>query len=68
MNYSRSSHSSWRPFWGLVLGVARGYYKEEVDNVKLPYVVVPLKQRFKGETGETFHCVMVTAYSKSSPR
>ena len=48
MNYSRSSHSSWRPFWGLVLGVARGYYKEEVDNVKLPYVVVPLKQRFKG--------------------
>ena len=35
------------------------------ENTKLSHVVLPLRERFKGETGGTFHFVVVTAKSGS---
>ena len=45
----------------LVLGEVRTYFVEARRNTKLPHVVLSLRGRFKGETGETFHFVVVTA-------
>ena len=49
----------------LVLGAVRDYYEEATSNTKLPHVVLPLKGRFKGESGDTFHCVVVSACTRS---
>ena len=49
----------------LVLGEVRTYFAEARSNSKLPHVVLPLRGRFKGETGETVHFVVVTAKSNS---
>ena len=49
----------------LVLGEARTYFAEARRNAKFPHVVLPLRGRFKGETGETYHFVVVTARSNS---
>ena len=49
----------------LVLGEARDYIAEARKNIKLPRVVLPLRKRFKGETGESFHFVMITVKSHS---
>ena len=49
----------------LVLGEVRDYFTEARKNVKLPKVVLPLQGRFKGETRESFHFVVVTAKTDS---
>ena len=38
----------------LVLGEARNYMVGARDGLKLPHLVLPLRGKFKGETGETF--------------
>lgn len=49
----------------LVLGEARTYFMEARGNTKFPHVVLPLRVGVKGEMGETFHFVVVTARSYS---
>ena len=49
----------------LVLGDVRTYVDEDMRNSTLPRVVLPLRGRFKGETEETFHFVVVTRESNS---
>ena len=44
---------------------ARTYFAEAKRNTTLSHVVLPLCGRFKRETGETFHFVVVTARSDS---
>ena len=48
-------------FVKLVLGEVRYYFTDARRNSKLLHVVLPLRDRFKGETGETFHFVVVTS-------
>lgn len=49
----------------LVLSEARNYLPEGRNNRIHPHVVLPLRGRFKEETGENFHFVVVTARSNS---
>ena len=49
----------------LVLGEVRTYVDEVRRNSTLPRVALPLRGRFKGETEETFHFVVVTGESNS---
>ena len=49
----------------LVLEEARTYFMEARGNTKFPHVVLPLRVEVKGEMGETFHFVVVTARSYS---
>ena len=52
----------------LVLGVVRDYFKKATGNEKIPRIVLPMKGIFKGETGENFYCLVVTACSRSGLR
>jgi len=45
----------------LVLGEAKDFMMEARNNRVHPNVVLPLRGRFKGDTGESFHFVVVTA-------
>ena len=49
----------------LVLGEARDFLLEARSNRAHPRVVLPLRGKFKGEIGESFHFVAVTAKSNS---
>ena len=49
----------------LVLGETWDYLVEGRKTIKLPRVLLPLRGRFKGETGENFHFVVVTTKSCS---
>ena len=49
----------------MLLRDTRAYFAEARRNSKLSHVVLPLCGRFKGETGETFDFVTVTAKSDS---
>ena len=44
----------------LVLGEVRSYFAEARRNSKFPHAVLPLRDRFKGQMGETLHFVLVT--------
>ena len=49
----------------LVLGEVRTYVDEARRNSTIPRVVLPHRGRFKGETEETFHFVVVTGENNS---
>ena len=49
----------------LNLGETRKFFLEATRNVKHPHVVLPLRGRFKGEKGESYHFVAVTSKSNS---
>ena len=49
----------------LVLGAVRDYYEEATNNKRFPHVVLPLKERFKKESEEIFHCVVASACTRS---
>ena len=49
----------------LVLGETREYLEETESHYKFKHVVLPLRGRFKGESGEGFHFVAVTTKSNS---
>ena len=44
----------------LVIGETRDYIDEAENHYKLKHIVLPLRGRFKGESGEGFHFVAVT--------
>ena len=48
-----------------MIGKVRAYFAEARSHNKLPRLVFPLRGRFKGEIGETFHFVVVAAKSNS---
>ena len=52
----------------LVLGEARQYIAEAENHCKHKYAIFPLRGRFKGETGEYFHFLTVTAETYSGLR
>ena len=52
----------------LVLGEARQYITEAENHCKHKHVILPLRGRFKGETGESFHFLAVTAETDSGLR
>ena len=49
----------------LVLGETRDYIDEAENHYKFKHVVLPLRGRFKGESGEGFHFVAVTTKTNS---
>ena len=49
----------------LVLGETRDYLDEAENHRSYKHVVLPLRGRFKGESGENFHFVAVTARTDS---
>ena len=49
----------------LVLGEARDYTMEAMRNFEVPHIVLPLRDIFKGETGKSFHFMVVTVRSNS---
>ena len=50
------------------LGETRNYFAEAENNLKHKHVVLPLRGRFKGENGEGFHFVAVSALTDSGLR
>lgn len=49
----------------LVLGKVRDFMTEARKNRVYPRVVLPLRGRFKKDTGESFHFVVITARNNS---
>ena len=49
----------------LNLDDTRKFFLESTGNVKQPLIVLPLRGRFKGETGESFYFVAGTSKSDS---
>ena len=49
----------------LNLGETRKFFLESTVNTKQLHIVLPLRGRFKGETGESFYFVTVTSKSDS---
>ena len=49
----------------LILGEVRNVFEEARYHHKCPHVVLPLRGRFKGETGETYHMIAVSAETDS---
>ena len=47
------------------LSETRKFFLESMGNVKQPHIVLPLRGRFKDETGESFHFAAVTSKSNS---
>ena len=47
-----------------VLGAVRDYYEATTGNTRFHHVILPLKKRFRGKTGETFHCVVISACTR----
>ena len=47
------------------LGETRDYYAEAENNIKHKHIVLPLRGRFKGENGEGYHFVAVSALTDS---
>ena len=45
----------------MVLGETREYFALSINNAKHKHVILPLKGRFKGENGEGYHIVAVSA-------
>ena len=49
----------------IVLGETKEFYKEGQSHGNHKHVILPLRGRFKGESGESYHLVVVTAKSNS---
>ena len=49
----------------IVLGEAKEFYKEGQSHGNHKHVILPLRGRFKGESGESYHLVVVTVKSNS---
>ena len=47
------------------LGNTRDYFEEAKKNLQLKHVVIPLRGSFKGENGEGYHFVAVSAFTNS---
>ena len=49
----------------IVLGETKEYYKEGQAHGNHKHVILPLRASFKGESGESYHLVVVTTQSNS---